>query len=233
MSDSQAPGIVLQCKALSRNFRDGDHEIEVLRRLDFSLEAGEKVAIVGSSGSGKSTLLHLLGGLDRPSSGAVEIEGVDLSTLSENRKSLLRNQKLGFIYQFHHLLPEFTALENVAMPLLIRRVPRGEAEERAFEMLHRVRLASRFDHKPAALSGGERQRAAVARALVTHPTVVLADEPTGNLDRESAEWVYDLMVDLNSEVGTSLVLVTHDLELSAKADRLLKLVDGVLINEWY
>ncbi len=233
MSSPPDPTTVLQCKALSRNFRDGSHEIEVLQRLDFSLEAGEKVAIVGSSGSGKSTLLHLMGGLDKPTSGAVEIDGVDLSTLSENRKSLLRNEKLGFVYQFHHLLPEFTALENVAMPLLIRRVPSREAFERAGEMLYRVRLGTRLHHKPAALSGGERQRAAVARALVTHPKVVLADEPTGNLDSESAGQVYDLMVELNREVGTSLVLVSHDVELSGKMDRLLKLVDGVLINEWY
>lgn len=232
MNSPQTPTTVLQCKALSRNFRDGNHQIEVLRRLDFSLEAGEKVAIVGSSGSGKSTLLHLMGGLDRPSSGAVEVEGVDLSTLSENRKSRLRNQKLGFVYQFHHLLPEFTALENVAMPLLIRRVPKKEALERAEEILLKVRLAHRLDHKPAELSGGERQRAAVARALVTHPTAVLADEPTGNLDSESARQVYNLMLDLNREVGTSLVLVTHDLDLAGRMDRLLRLVDGVLVDEY-
>jgi len=219
---------VLQCRELSRIFDDGSSRVEVLRGVELSLARGEKIAIIGASGSGKSTLLHLLGGLDLPTRGAVEIDGVDLSTLSENRRSRLRNQQLGFIYQFHHLLPEFTALENVSMPLLIRRASRAEAEQQAADILQRVGLGHRLDHKPAALSGGERQRAAVARALVTNPLAVLADEPTGNLDRESAEQVYDLMLELNREVGTSLVLVTHDQLLASRMDRVLKLVDGVL-----
>ncbi len=219
---------VLQCRELSRIFDDGSSRVEVLRGVELSLARGEKIAIIGASGSGKSTLLHLLGGLDLPTRGAVEIDGVDLSTLSENRRSRLRNQQLGFIYQFHHLLPEFTALENVSMPLFIRRASRAEAEQQAADILQRVGLGHRLDHKPAALSGGERQRAAVARALVTNPLAVLADEPTGNLDRESAEQVYDLMLELNREVGTSLVLVTHDQLLASRMDRVLKLVDGVL-----
>ncbi|MBC8519617.1 MAG: lipoprotein-releasing ABC transporter ATP-binding protein LolD [Gammaproteobacteria bacterium] len=221
-------GPVLQCRDLSRTFDDGSSRVEVLRRVELSLAKGEKIAIVGASGSGKSTLLHLLGGLDLPTSGAVKIDGVDLATLSENRRSHLRNRQLGFIYQFHHLLPEFTALENVSMPLLIRRTSRSEAEQQAADILRRVGLGHRLDHKPAALSGGERQRAAVARALITNPLAVLADEPTGNLDRESAEQVYDLMLELNREVGTSLVLVTHDQMLASRMDRVLKLVDGVL-----
>lgn len=221
-------GPVLQCRDLSRTFDDGSSRVEVLRRVELSLAKGEKIAIVGASGSGKSTLLHLLGGLDLPTSGSVKIDGVDLATLSENRRSHLRNRQLGFIYQFHHLLPEFTALENVSMPLLIRRTSRSEAEQQAADILRRVGLGHRLDHKPAALSGGERQRAAVARALITNPLAVLADEPTGNLDRESAEQVYDLMLELNREVGTSLVLVTHDQMLASRMDRVLKLVDGVL-----
>ncbi len=232
MSDSisSVVSLVLQCRQISRSFDDGSSRVDVLRGVDISLDRGEKVAIVGASGSGKSTLLHLMGGLDQPTTGSVEVEGVDLASLSENRRSRMRNRTLGFIYQFHHLLPEFTALENVSMPLLIRRIPRAEAEQRAAEILQRVGLGHRLDHRPPTLSGGERQRAAVARALVTRPQAVLADEPTGNLDRESAEQVYDLMLELNQEAGTSLVLVTHDQELASRMDRVMQLVDGALVS---
>lgn len=224
----------LQCQGVKRSFDEGESRVEVLSGVDFLLQAGEKVAIVGASGSGKSTLLHLMGGLDAPSQGSVTVQGVDLATLSENRKSALRNQHLGFVYQFHHLLPEFSALENVSLPLLMRRASgakqyrRAAAEQQAAEMLERVGLSHRLHHRPATMSGGERQRTAVARALVTRPAVLLADEPTGNLDRVSAEQVYALMLELNSEVGTALVLVTHDVELAGKMDRTLTLVDGVL-----
>ena len=225
---------VLECRQLERTFDEGANQVSVLSGVDFSLQSGEKVAIVGASGSGKSTLLHLMGGLDRPSAGSVAVQGIDFATLSENRKSALRNQHLGFVYQFHHLLPEFSAVENVAMPLLMRRAPgairysRREAEGLASAMLERVGLSHRLHHRPATMSGGERQRTAVARALVTRPAVLLADEPTGNLDRVSAEQVYELMLELNAEVGTALVLVTHDADLAARMDRTLTLVDGVL-----
>lgn len=230
-SESQA---VLQCQQLSRSFEEGDHRVEVLQQVDLTLQQGEKVAIVGASGSGKSTLLHLLGGLDRPTTGEIWIGGQALSKLSENRKSALRNHHLGFIYQFHHLLPEFSALENVSLPLLMRRsaesqhYSRREAVAAAANMLERVGLSHRLHHRPGTLSGGERQRAAVARALVTQPSVLLADEPTGNLDRNSAEQVYQLMLSLNQAVGTALVLVTHDPALAAQMDRQLTLVDGQL-----
>jgi len=224
--------IVLECKNLSRVFDDGESSVSVLREVNFAVQRRERVAIVGSSGSGKSTLLHLLGGLDNPTSGSVLVDGVNLATLSENQRSGVRNRKLGFIYQFHHLLAEFSALDNVAMPLLIRGVKRREAEERAAHILGRVGLEHRLTHKPSALSGGERQRAAVARALVTEPAVMLADEPTGNLDSESAEQVYELMSDLNSGAaggdGTALVLVTHDRDLASRMDRVVRLVDGVV-----
>ncbi|MBT4795404.1 MAG: lipoprotein-releasing ABC transporter ATP-binding protein LolD [Candidatus Marinimicrobia bacterium] len=224
--------IVLECQNLSRVFDDGESSISVLREVNFAVQRRERVAIVGSSGSGKSTLLHLLGGLDNPTSGSVLVDGVNLATLSENQRSGVRNRKLGFIYQFHHLLAEFSALDNVAMPLLIRGVKRREAEERAAHILGRVGLEHRLTHKPSALSGGERQRAAVARALVTEPAVMLADEPTGNLDSESAEQVYELMSDLNSGAaggdGTALVLVTHDRDLASRMDRVVRLVDGVV-----
>ncbi len=226
--------MVLRCENLCRSFAEGGNRVTVLDGVNLALQAGEKLAIVGASGSGKSTLLHLLGGLDQPSSGSVAVQGVDLATLSENRKSALRNQYLGFVYQFHHLLPEFSALENVSLPLLMRRARgaqrynRKQAQQRAAEILTRVGLEHRLHHRPAALSGGERQRAAVARALVNHPALLLADEPTGNLDRVSAEQVYQLMLELNSEVGTALVLVTHDTALAAKMDRTLTLVDGSL-----
>ena len=224
--------IVLECQNLSRVFDDGESSISVLREVNFAVQRRERVAIVGSSGSGKSTLLNLLGGLDNPTSGSVLVDGVNLATLSENQRSGVRNRKLGFIYQFHHLLAEFSALDNVAMPLLIRGVKRREAEERAAHILGRVGLEHRLTHKPSALSGGERQRAAVARALVTEPAVMLADEPTGNLDSESAEQVYELMSDLNSGAaggdGTALVLVTHDRDLASRMDRVVRLVDGVV-----
>ncbi|HIJ22134.1 MAG: lipoprotein-releasing ABC transporter ATP-binding protein LolD [Gammaproteobacteria bacterium] len=224
---------ILSCRQLSRSFEDGENRVEVLRAVDFALKTEEKVAIVGASGSGKSTLLHLMGGLDSPTEGVVEIAGTDLASLSENRRSELRNQTLGFVYQFHHLLPEFTALENVSLPLLIGRnrsqsLSRTAVEVAAVEILQRVGLGHRLHHKPAALSGGERQRAAVARALIGKPAVLLADEPTGNLDRESAQQVYELMLKLNSEVGTALILVTHDLDLAQQMDRRVVLIDGVL-----
>ena len=217
---------IIEAQHIAKTYHDGALNVEVLRDLNFSINENESVSIIGASGSGKSTLLHILGGLDKPDSGSLKIIGQDLKTLSQAKLGALRNQNLGFVYQFHHLLAEFTALENVMMPLLIGKLPRRKAEARAKAMLEKVGLAQRIQHRPAELSGGARQRAAIARALVNHPKCLLADEPTGNLDRKNARIVLDLMLELQAELGTALIVVTHDDELAQRFNRVLTVQDG-------
>ncbi len=220
--------IVLQCQTLSKIYQQGDLRVQVLSDINLEVQEGERVAIVGSSGTGKSTLLHLLAGLDAPTGGEVKLKGTSLANLSETKRSEMRNRMIGFVYQFHHLLPEFTALENVMMPLLIRRISNSEARREAANLLSKVGLEHRLNHKPGEMSGGERQRAAIARALVIRPVCLLADEPTGNIDRRTAQAVQELMIQLNQDMRVSLLVATHDHQLASAMDRNLRLEDGVL-----
>jgi len=230
MSNPMSKPVVLSCQNLSKQYNEGAAAVSVLNNLQLTLHAGERIAIVGSSGSGKSTLLNLLGGLDNPTSGSVRLAGQDLAGLCEKKRGLLRNQKLGFVYQFHHLLAEFSALENVCMPLLIGKTPVAKAREQATALLSRVGLGARLLHKPAQLSGGERQRVAIARALVTRPALVLLDEPTGNLDQQTAQGIQQLMQELTQNADTAFLVVTHDLTLAAQMDRVLRLEGGQLVS---
>ena len=220
--------IVIECKNISKQFADGELKTNVLSDVNLSVQKGDRIAIIGSSGSGKSTLLHLLGGLDKPTSGSIKVHGQDINRLSVKTLSQLRNQSLGFVYQFHHLLPEFSAIENVAIPLIIGGTKPKKAEQQAKDLLIKVGLSHRLVHKPSELSGGERQRAALARALITQPDCLLADEPTGNLDHRTAHGIFDLILELNESLGTALVIVTHDIELASKMGKMLTLKDGRL-----
>ena len=228
---SETTRLVLEARNVHKSFKQGPVTLEVLAGINMSVAAGERIAIVGASGSGKTTLLQILGGLDRPTTGQVLVDGKDIHQQSEQERGALRNRALGFVYQFHHLLPEFSALENVAMPLLVRRMPILEARTRARGLLERVGLGQRLDHRPDQLSGGERQRAAVARALVTEPKIVLADEPTGNLDGTNAESVFALMLELNRELRTCLIVVTHDMRLARRMERIFAIEKGVLTEQ--
>ena len=228
INNSAMDNIVIECRQVSKTFDEGPFVVEVLREINFQVRSGEQIAIVGASGSGKSTLLHILGGLSEPTTGSVRIDRQDISTLSHKARGVLRNMTLGFVYQFHHLLPEFTALENVAMPLLIRKSGDVQAFEAARQILDRVGLGNRIEHKPAELSGGERQRTAIARAMVTRPKCILADEPTGNLDSDNAESIHRMWLEMNQEIGTSLVIATHDMALAQKIGNIIRIEDRSL-----